>query len=96
MVFGSPYSDVYPKGVWDSLKKSRRGKDMFAPVFSVLNASRIYDHVLKHSKGYWMFSVLGGCVSCYALGTVCDNVWKKVNKGRLYIDLPYKYPEEDD
>ncbi|ORM39981.1 uncharacterized protein BXIN_1255 [Babesia sp. Xinjiang] len=94
MVFGSPYSDTYPKGVWDSLKKSRRGKDIFAPVLSVINASKIYNHVLKYNKGYWLFSIAGGCLSCYALGSACDYVWRRVNKGRLYVDLPYKAPEE--
>ncbi|CDR96810.1 hypothetical protein, conserved [Babesia bigemina] len=96
MVFGSPYSDQYPKGVWDGLKRSRRGKDIFGPLTSALNATRIYNHVLKHSKGYWLFSIAGGCLSCYALGTACDAFWRHVNKGRLYIDLPYKSPESDD
>ncbi|KAK1932691.1 hypothetical protein X943_000384 [Babesia divergens] len=109
MVFGSPFSDSYPKGVWASLKKSRRGKDIFGPLVSALNSTRycssrllpiipcnrIYNHVLKNTKGYWLLSIAGGCLSCYAVGNICDNVWKRVNKGRLYIDLPYKYPESD-
>ncbi|GFE53313.1 hypothetical protein BaOVIS_007170 [Babesia ovis] len=94
MVFGSPFSDQYPRGVWDSLKRSRRGKDVLGPVTSFLNATRIYNHVLKYSKGYWLFSIAGGCLSCYALGGACDYVWRRVNKGRLYVDLPYQNQEE--
>ncbi|ANQ09297.1 Uncharacterized protein PCOAH_00034560 [Plasmodium coatneyi] len=95
MVFGSPFSDTYPKFIWKSLAKSRKGKDIFNPFFLALNKTRIYDHILKYNSRYWMFVVTGGCITSYFWGVWFNNFWKKINKGKLYIDCPYTYPEED-
>ncbi|AFZ81305.1 uncharacterized protein BEWA_007140 [Theileria equi strain WA] len=95
MVFGSPFSEHYPARIWASLRKSRKGKDCLSSLFHFVNSTRIYDHVLKHSKRYWIFTVFGGFASCYTISNLCDNVWKRANKGKLYIDLPYQSPEED-
>ncbi|KAF5153266.1 ubiquinol-cytochrome C reductase UQCRX/QCR9-like family protein [Theileria parva strain Muguga] len=87
MVFGSPFSDKYSKRILESLKKSRKGKDVFASLYNFVNSTRIYEHVLKHTHRYWLFTIFGGCISCFCLSSVCDCIWKHVNKGRLYIDL---------
>ncbi|BAM41952.1 conserved hypothetical protein [Theileria orientalis strain Shintoku] len=96
MVFASPFSDKYPKRVWDSLKKSRRGKDMFAPLNNFLNSTRLYDYVLKHTPRYYLFAMAGGCVCCYSLSNVVDYFWKRANKGRLYDDLPLDIAAADE
>ncbi|ETW27784.1 hypothetical protein PFFCH_04763 [Plasmodium falciparum FCH/4] len=40
VVFGSPFSDTYPSFIWKSLKKSRKGKDIFNPFFYALNKTK--------------------------------------------------------
>ncbi|EUR75050.1 hypothetical protein PFBG_01493 [Plasmodium falciparum 7G8] len=96
VVFGSPFSDTYPSFIWKSLKKSRKGKDIFNPFFYALNKTKIYDHILKYNSRYWLFVVTTGCVTSYFWGVWFNNQWKRINKGKLYIDCPYKYPEEED
>lgn len=96
MVFGSPFSDTYPAFIWKSLKKSRKDKDIFNPFFQFLNKTKIYDHVLKYNTRYWIFALAGGTVTSYFWGIWFNKKWKEVNKGKLYIDCPYKYPEEEE
>ncbi|SBS85284.1 conserved Plasmodium protein, unknown function [Plasmodium ovale curtisi] len=91
----NPFSDTYPSFIWKVLGKSRKGKDIFNPFFVALNKTKIYDHILKHNSRYWLFVVTGGCVTSYFWGIWFNNMWKRINKGKLYIDCPYTYPEED-
>ncbi|SIO73654.1 conserved Plasmodium protein, unknown function [Babesia microti strain RI] len=95
MIPGSPYTTQYPNFIWRWLKSTRKGKDLFAPLFYILNKTKLYDHVLKHNNRYWMFIMAGGCLSSYTLSETCNNIWKSINKGKLVADLPYTYPVED-
>ncbi|XP_953245.1 uncharacterized protein TA10945 [Theileria annulata] len=95
MVFGSPFSDKYSNRILESLKKSRKGRDAFASFYNFVNSTKIYDHVLKHTHRYWLFSIFGGFISLYCLSSVCDSIWKHVNRGRLYIHLENDQPKAE-
>lgn len=38
--FGNPFADDYPAWIWKGLKNSRRDKDIFAPFFRLINATK--------------------------------------------------------
>ncbi|KAL8452160.1 hypothetical protein Emed_001467 [Eimeria media] len=93
--FGNPFADDYPEWIWKGLKKSRKDKDVFAPFFRMLNATKIYDNVLKNNWSYWLFVVTGGMTLSYVWSETWNKIWRSVNRGKLYNDVPYVYPEED-
>ncbi|PHJ15032.1 ubiquinol-cytochrome c family reductase uqcrx qcr9-like protein [Cystoisospora suis] len=93
--FGNPWRDDYPEWIWRSLKVSRKDKDIFACFFKLINATRIYEVCLKDNRRYCMFVMGTGLVSSWMWSEWWNSVWRRVNKGKLYNDVPYIYPEED-
>ncbi|KAL8437077.1 hypothetical protein ACSSS7_001170 [Eimeria intestinalis] len=93
--FGNPFADDYPEWIWKGLKNSRRDKDIFAPFYRMLNSTKIYDYVLKSNWSYWLFVVTGGMTASYVWSETWNKIWRSVNRGKLYNDVPYVYPEED-
>ncbi|KEP64729.1 UNVERIFIED_CONTAM: hypothetical protein HHA_201880 [Hammondia hammondi] len=94
--FGNPWRDDYPEWIWKSLRVSRKDKDMFAPFFKLLNATKLYEYCLKDNRRYCMFVMGVGLVSSWMWSEWWNSVWRRINKGKLYNDVPYVYPEEED
>ncbi|OEH75119.1 ubiquinol-cytochrome c family reductase uqcrx qcr9-like protein [Cyclospora cayetanensis] len=95
MRFGNPFADDYPAWIWKGLKNSRKDKDVLAPFFRLLNATKLYDCVLKNNWSYWMFVVSGGMITSFVWSETWNKIWRSVNHGKLYNDVPYVYSEED-
>ncbi|KAF8820195.1 hypothetical protein IE077_003454 [Cardiosporidium cionae] len=95
MLFGNPYKDNYPAWIWRQLRSSRKGKDALDPFYRAFNATRIYDYLLKKHSTYWIFGIGAGMVITWGWGLAWNRVWQRVNAGKLYIDCPYVYPEDD-
>lgn len=93
--FGNPFADDYPAFIWRGLKNSRKDKDVLAPFFRLLNATKVYDYVLKNNWSYWLFVVTGGMTTSFLWSEAWNKVWRNVNRGKLYNDVPYVYPEEE-
>lgn len=97
MTIGSPYNYALPKWISHRLAfGGRKGKDVLDPLFRLFNATKIYEIALKSSPRYWTFITTMSIVASYAATRGIDRFWERINKGKLYKDLGYVYPPEDD
>lgn len=95
--FGYFYRDRAPQWMWDHLRNgSRKGKDVTAPLMRLLNKTKLYDFCLKSTAGWGTFVAVGGVLFAGVGSEILDSVWDRVNRGKLYKDVPYVYPIEDD
>eukprot|EP00389_Voromonas_pontica_P005552 GDKH01008303.1.p1 GENE.GDKH01008303.1~~GDKH01008303.1.p1 ORF type:complete len:112 (-),score=11.09 GDKH01008303.1:270-605(-) len=92
----SPFNATEPHWVHHVLNTSRKGKDMFEGAHSILASTGIYERFLKHTGTYWLTIVVSAMVGNYYWSVMWEKYWRKVNKGKLYVDCPYKYPPSDD
>eukprot|EP00921_Rhytidocystis_pertsovi_P010068 GHVQ01016136.1.p1 GENE.GHVQ01016136.1~~GHVQ01016136.1.p1 ORF type:complete len:106 (+),score=4.98 GHVQ01016136.1:93-410(+) len=95
--FGYWYRSQPSKWMWDRLQTTgRQGKDVTAPIMRFLNWTRIYDYALKGTSTYWIFVMSASVIVSAGYLELMDQIWDKINKGKMYKDLPYVYPVEEE
>lgn len=92
----SPFTNGFPYFVWALMKRSRVNKDWGDGFCRLLNSTRIYDLVLKRTSGFVATGIGFSIVGSFAFGRLFDRMWCEINKGHLYKDNIYNYPEEED
>jgi len=93
--FGAP-RDHEPLWVENWMKNTRQGKDSMDWFFRAFNSTRIYEFCLKSSPRYYGFLVMGAMFGGYYWSRMWDAIWCSINKGKLYKDCPYVYPQEEE
>merc|ERR1719253_2550051 len=72
----------------------RQGKDSLDWFFRLFNKTRVYETFLKSTPMYFGLMVVGGMVGGWGWGCACEAYWERCNRGKLYKDVPYVYPED--
>ncbi|KAF4685235.1 hypothetical protein FOZ60_006752 [Perkinsus olseni] len=93
--FGTSYAHD-PKWIEDWMSRKRVGVDRMDWFFRAFNRLRLYELFFKSTPRFYAFMVIGGLLGSYYWSRFWEHYWIRVNKGRLYKDVPYVYPPQEE
>ncbi|CEM27720.1 unnamed protein product [Vitrella brassicaformis CCMP3155] len=93
--FGSVYRQSDPHWAKAALNSSRVGKDSMDWFFRAFNKLQLYELFLKDTPRFWLFVAVGSCLGTWYWNEAWNALWCYCNKGKLYRDNPYNYPEPE-
>jgi len=77
-------------------KDRRTGKDSLDWIFRMFNRTRIYENFMKSTPIYWGFMMFGCIGVGFYYGSAVEAYWCHRNKGKIYRDVPYVYPADEE
>eukprot|EP01066_Platyproteum_vivax_P011832 Platyproteum_vivax@DN5361_c0_g1_i1.p1 len=85
-----------PRWLRNSLARTRKGKDSLDWFFVAFNKLGLYEYCLKSTPRFITFVMVGAVVGSGFINYWADCYWLSHNKGRVWQDCPYTYPEIED
>mmetsp|Transcript_1795 Transcript_1795/g.4028 ORF Transcript_1795/g.4028 Transcript_1795/m.4028 type:complete len:119 (+) Transcript_1795:76-432(+) len=77
-------------------EQKRTGQDSMDWAFRAFNSLGLYENVLKSTPRYFGLMAAGALLTGFYWGLAWEKYWQHVNAGKLYRQVPYVYPAEDE